>query len=234
MDRRERNSTQTDALLAAFEGFQAGVWTALPGIIQKFDSAKMTVEVQPTIQARWRDPFGNETWQTMPLCLDVPVVFPSGGGFTLTFPLAAGDECLIVFASRCIDAWWQSGGVGVQAEMRMHDLSDGFCLPGPFSQPRVISGISASATQLRSNDGTTFVEVADAAVKVQTTGDVEVVAPSIKLTGAVEITGPVAVTGAVVVSGTVTAADFISPGLPNYSTHRHTIPFVGVTQGPHV
>ena len=31
------------------------------------------------------------------------MVFPGGGGFALTFPVAAGDECLVVFASRCID-----------------------------------------------------------------------------------------------------------------------------------
>ena len=69
----------------------------------------------------------------------MPVVFPGGGGFALTFPVAAGDECLVVFASRCIDAWWQSGGVGEPMEPRMHDLSDGFALIGVRSQPAHVS-----------------------------------------------------------------------------------------------
>lgn len=231
MDRRERQSSATDALLAAFAGFQAGVWTALPGRLVSYDPAKMTVVVQPTIQALWRDPLGAENWQTMPLCLDVPVVFPNGGGCSITFPLKAGDECLVVFASRCIDAWWQSGGIGVQAEMRMHDLSDGFCIPGPRSQPRVLSGASTSALQIRSDDGSAFVEVAAAvphAIKVQTGGNVEITAPLIKLTGDVEITGNVEITGDVEVTGEVTAMDLKTDTYPTgYNLHQH----LGVTPG---
>jgi hypothetical protein len=32
-----------------------------------------------------------------PILNDLPVVFPRGGGVTLTFPIKEGDECLIVF-----------------------------------------------------------------------------------------------------------------------------------------
>lgn len=226
MDRRERNTTLSEAILAAFQGLKAEIWNALPGIIQSFDPAKMTAVVQPSIQALWRDPLGNQTWQTMPLCLDVPVMFPGGGGCTMTFPLVEGDECLLIFASRCIDSWWQSGGVGVQAEMRMHDLSDGFCLPGPRSQPRVLSGVSTSALQIRSDDGSAFVEIGAAAphaISVQTGGDVQIEAPTIKLTGTVKITGDVQITGEVEASGKITAADLVTATLPSYITHRHVV-----------
>jgi hypothetical protein len=205
-------------MLAAFQGLKAEIWNALPGIVQSFDSNKMTVVVQPAIKALWRDPLGNQTWQTLPLCLDVPVVFPGGGGCTITFPLVAGDECLLIFASRCIDAWWQSGGVGVQAELRMHDLSDGFCLPGPRSQPRVLGGISTSALQIRSDDGSAFVEVQTSGshnVNVQTGGTANVQAPNINLTGDVMITGNLAV------SGSLHAADLITPTVPSYNAHIH-------------
>ena len=33
------------------------------------------------------------------------------------------------------DSWWQSGGIGVPIESRMHDLSDGFAILAPTSQP---------------------------------------------------------------------------------------------------
>lgn len=226
MDRRERNTTLSDAILAAFQGLKAEIWNALPGIIQSFDAAKMTAVVQPSIQARWRDPLGNETWQTMPLCLDVPVMFPGGGGCTMTFPLVEGDECLLIFASRCIDAWWQSGGIGVQAEMRMHDLSDGFCLPGPRSQPRVLSGISTSALQIRSDDGTAFIEIntgSPHAISVQTSGTVTVDAAS------------ATINCNVTVNGTVTASNFFTPTVPTgFNAHRHggVIPGGGSTNIP--
>ncbi len=159
MDQRERLDDREEALRIAFEGQQAGIWTALPGILQSFDADKMTAEVQPALQGRLRQLDGSWKDASLPLLLDCPVIFPAGGGFALTFPLAQGDEGLVVFASRCIDAWWYSGGVQKQARARMHDLSDGFFLPGCFSQPRKLSNVSTTKPQFRTADGATYVEL---------------------------------------------------------------------------
>jgi hypothetical protein len=110
-------------------------------------------------------------------------VFPGGGGYTLTFPIAAGDEALVVFSAKCIDAWWAYGGVQVQPELRMHDLSDGFALVGVRSTPRVLSGVSANSAQLRSDNGTAYVELAAGGV-------VNIVAP-----GGLNIHANTAITG---------------------------------------
>lgn len=159
MDRRERMQDGVEALRAALDGRQAEMWTALPGIVESFDPAAMTVSVQPAIRGRVTRPDGSVVSVALPLLVDVPVVFPSGGGFTLTFPVAAGDDCLVVFGSRCIDAWWQSGGVQEPLEARMHDLSDAFCVIGPRSQPRVLSNVSTDDVELRSDDGQACVRI---------------------------------------------------------------------------
>lgn len=159
MDRRERIDDPVEAMRAAMEGFLAETWTSLPGIVQSFDTKAMTVTVQPSIRGRVQQPDGSTISVNMPLLVDVPVIFPSGGGFTLTFPVAQGDECLVVFADRCIDAWWQSGGIGEPLEPRMHNLSDGFALVGPFSQPEVLPDVSAEDVQLRTDDGKASVTI---------------------------------------------------------------------------
>lgn len=161
----------------------ANLWTSIPGIIQSFNAAQQTAVVQPAIMAKQFDINGVAKDVALPLLLDCPVQFPSGGGYTLTFPVAQGDECLVVFSARCIDAWWQSGGVQVQAVLRMHDLSDGFAVLGFSSVPRVVSGISSSTTQLRSNDGAAYFELAAGHVA-------NIVAP-----GGLHITGPVYMNG---------------------------------------
>lgn len=153
MDRRERYDDQVEALRAAMDGRLSEVWTALPGIVQAYDTGAMTVKVQPAIRGRIALPDGSEKKVALPLLVDVPVVFPAGGPFTLTYPIAAGDECLVIFSARCIDAWWQSGDISDPLETRMHDLSDGFALVGPFSQARVLPDVSAENVQLRTNDG---------------------------------------------------------------------------------
>ena len=160
MDPKERYNDPEEAFRTAVKGLLSGLWTALPGIINTVNATAMTVTVQPAIMAQQRLPDGTIQQIKLPLLLDVPIVFQGGGNFIATFPITAGDEALVVFSSRCIDSWWQSGNVQTQAELRMHDLSDGFAIIGPRSQPNVISGgLSTSKAQLRTLDGTTAISV---------------------------------------------------------------------------
>ncbi len=168
----------------AFKSRQAGIWTALPGIIQSFDPVNMTCSIQPAIKAVIFNQDGSASDVALPLLLDCPVQFPSGGGFTVTVPVAPGDECLVIFASRCIDAWWASGGIQSQAELRMHDLSDGFCIPGIKSVPNVLPNLSSTSVQIRSDDGTTFVDVASGSIKLVAPTSVTVESPSSKISAA--------------------------------------------------
>lgn len=216
MDRRERYSDPEEILRGALDNMQRGLWTALPGIVQSFDSAKMTVVVQPSIRARIGLPDGSEQSVALPLLLDCPVVFPCGGGFTLTFPIVSGDECVVVFASRCIDSWWQSGGVQEPAELRMHDLSDGFAFVGARSQPRVLDSISSTGAQLRSDDGATYIEVDADEIKLVAPSKVTITAPDVEVNCTtaevnadtdVAVTSPlVTMSGALQVAGLITGA----------------------------
>lgn len=194
MDPRQRLDSPSTAIQMAAKARQSQIWTALPGIIQSFNAVAMTCEVQPAIQGVLSNPkTGAASTVNLPLLVDCPVQFPGGGGVTLTFPITKGDECLVIFASRCIDAWWQQGGIQPPMVYRMHDLSDGFVLPGVRSQPRVLAGISTTAAQLRSDDGDAYVEV-DPVGHI-----VNIVAP-----GGCNITGPLNVTGAIIATGEVT------------------------------
>jgi hypothetical protein len=175
-DPRERQNDAEEAFRAAWQGLQAGLWTAMPGIIDSFDPVKMTCQVTLSIFGQQRAEDGTIIQIQIKPLQDCPVVFPSGGGFNLTFPLTEGDEVLVVLASRCIDSWWQSGGIQSQAELRMHDLSDGFVLPGVRSQPRVLSGgVSTSATQIRSDDGNTAITLKN--------GEIDIVADKVRIHG---------------------------------------------------
>lgn len=169
MDRRELAGDPVLATLLAFQGLQSEMWTALPGIVIEFNPEMRTCSIQPAIQAGIPNPeTGEREWVNMPILLDCPVVFPGGGGYLLTFPLMEGDEVLVVFSSRCIDGWWESGELVPQMELRMHDLSDGFCIPGIESTPKVSPAISPTDVQLRSKEGDSFVSLGPEGVNVMT------------------------------------------------------------------
>ena len=143
----------------------ADLRVACPGIIQSFDASSQTVTVQLAIREKVNID-GNQEWTDMPVLVDVPIFSPRAGGYVLTFPVAAGDECLVVFGDMCMDAWWQNGGVQNQVDKRRHDLSDGFALVGIWSQPRNVSGYSTSSAQLRNESGTAYVEISGSNVNI--------------------------------------------------------------------
>lgn len=203
-----------EAFRIAFEGKQSQMWTACPGIVTAVDFTNMVLSIQPAIKGVIEDENGAKTYVALPLLINVPIVYPSAGGFTITFPIAVDDEVLVIFASRCIDSWWQSSGIQKPMEARMHDLSDGFAIPGPRSVPRAVPGISATDVQIRNDAGTTY-------IGITTTGKIKMVA-----TGDVEITGNLKATGE------ITAKSATVP--VNLSAHHHTgvTTGAGVTGGP--
>lgn len=222
-NRQELTDDKGILLLAQMRATQQGIWTALPGYVTKFDRLTRTCEVQPTIKVLVLDEKGKQTWVQLPVLVDCPIVYPTGGGYTLTFPLAVGDEVLVVFSSRCIDSWFQSGGVQVQSELRMHDLSDGFVIPGPQSIGSITTNVSDTDVQLRSNDGVATIGIGPSA-QVKLTG----IDISIDAAVAVNITAPtINLNGNVNISGLLTAADLKTPAVLSYNVHQHG----GVTNG---
>jgi hypothetical protein len=138
---------------------------AAPGIIQSFDAVHQTAVVEIAIYERVKTPAGPQL-VSIPALQDVPVVLPRAGGYALTLPIKAGDECLLVFSDMCIDLWWSRGGIQPQFEIRRHDLSDAFCIPGPWNQKRLLQNYSTTSAQLRSEDRSVIVDLAASTVTV--------------------------------------------------------------------
>ncbi len=167
---------------------------SLPGIVQSFDPATCTCTIQPAIAGQGVDENGKIQSAPLPMLTDVPVIFPRGGGCTITFPVKAGDECLVIFSDRCIDFWWQNGGVQEPVDPRQHDLSDAFAIVGPQSQAQKISGISTTSVQVRTDDGSSFIELMQG-------GNVNITTPLLTVNGNVQVNGTVTSTGDQVAKG---------------------------------
>lgn len=152
---RDHQLVGSDAARQTVNSRLVEVHTMLPGIIESFDPDTQTARVQPAIKRI----FTEQGPVPIPVCVDVPVEFPGGGDFFLTFPVKPGDECVLAFSERCIDRWHVMGGVQDPDEYRMHSYSDGVARVGLNSQPRKIPSFNPTDAEFRSRDGSVKVQL---------------------------------------------------------------------------
>jgi hypothetical protein len=138
------------------------IWTALPGRIKSFDPARQTATVEVLYKPRLN---GQPT--AMPDLVEVPVVFPRGGGSALTFPIKAGDGVQLQFQSRDMGNWYASGEASEAGSARMHDLSDAVAIPGLNHSGKVLTNFDNSTIAMQSEDGTKRISLDPQTGKVQ-------------------------------------------------------------------
>lgn len=185
---------------------QSNVYTAIPARVLSFNGHTVTCEVMIT-----RD--GLE----LPPLADVPVQFPHAGGFCMTVPIKAGDEGLVVFSSRCIDGWYQSGEKSKPLDNRINDLSDGIFIVGVNSLPKKIPDFYHNGASIQTDDGATHIRLTNGTIYI--TGDVVHVGNNTQA-GDYTQTGNILQTGNTTSSGTVTASS-VSGGGITLETHTH-------------
>lgn len=160
---QQLTATPEEAHAAQIEGRLKDLHTCLPGIIASFDPDTQMASVQPAIQRI----FTEKGAVNLPLCVDVPVAFPGGGDFFLTFPVKAGDECILMFSERAIDNWHASGGTQTPAEYRLHDLSDGIAIVGLNSQPHKLAALQMTGAELRTRSRSTYIRLEDGTIYIK-------------------------------------------------------------------
>jgi hypothetical protein len=138
------------------------------GTIQSFNSTAQTVTAtinykKTTLQANALGVYG-PVLIDYPILVDVPAVILQGGPTYLTFPIAKGDNCLILFNDKDIDNWFSSGQIMAVATQRSHSFSDGIALIGirPMTNPL----LNYDTTRAVLGNGQTVVGVGPTLIKL--------------------------------------------------------------------
>lgn len=147
-----------------------GIHTACPATIISFDAGSCIATVNPSMVFYKCD---DETIN-YPVITNVPVFMPHAGSAQITYPVKAGDSCLLVFAERSIDEWLGKGSTD-NHDPRRYDLTDAFCFVGMMP----VQSISADN-----------VEVINAGTKISVTPS-----NTINIVGNINVQGSITCTG---------------------------------------
>ena len=150
----------------------SNIHTAMPGRVVSYDPSTNRASVQPNGDYKSEDGRNIQ----YPIIHNVPIHFPMGQGGTagITFPINAGDGCLLVFSETQNDDFL-GGNKGDSEDSRRHSLNDAIAIPGVYAgaAPSNVSHpgdvcVFKGGTILRISDGS--VEIMGATLTVS--GDV--------------------------------------------------------------
>lgn len=153
MSQYQRSPTFGQVIDRLRETTKAQIRVALPCKVLLYDPVTQTVDVQPLIDDRIQQEDGTFTALPFPVLPHVPVAFPAGGGFRLTFPLQLGDTGQVLFNDLSIDTWQNQGGHAQAPDGRRHDISDAVFYPGLHADPQAWHGASVNAVTLGADTG---------------------------------------------------------------------------------
>lgn len=171
------------------------------GIVQEFDETNQTAKVRLALKrVESVAPDGTQTLKERPILLQCPVHILSGGDGYITFPISAGDECIVLFNDREIDNWWNTGEVSAPSTSRFHDASDALVIVGVRSLQKAIADYFVSGIRLQ-----------QAASKIELDGtDIDSTAGNWTQNGNMTITGNHTVQVNLVVQGNMTIQGNVS------------------------
>lgn len=138
------------------------LYVSEPGQIVTINTALWTAQVQPAFKRVQED----GTVVNRPILPDVPIWIPGGGGAWLQFPIAPGDNGLLVYMDRDMGTWFIQGGQAPPPTYRKHDVSDAVFFPA-------LKPLSTTAPAIPS-DRARLISAGGAEVAVTTAGLVSI------------------------------------------------------------
>lgn len=153
-------TTLTDAVRSAIQYHFTGVHTAIPATFVSFDETNRSATVQPSINKNYMD----GTTARLPVIHKVPVMFPFGGGSSVTFPINEGDYCLLIICERSLEEWKRLGIDEKPIDRRKFNLSDAVAIPGlvPFTET------------MQPIDGNFSIRYGDSSITITQSGEIQI------------------------------------------------------------
>ncbi len=106
-----------------------------------------------------------------PPIVDCPTIILGGGPAALTFPIAQGDECLVLFNDRDIDNWYSGAANGPVATPRLHAFADAIVLVGLRSLANTLTDYDTERAVFRFGNARVTVGETEATVEFGDEGD---------------------------------------------------------------
>ncbi len=155
--------TWADVIRSAIAAELAELHTGLPAKVVAFDASKQAVNVQPLLKRVYLnedDEPGDAI--DLPMITNVPISYPAGGGWSITWDLQADDIVYLAPVERSLDRWKEAdaGKTVDPIDARRFGLSDVVAIPGIRPRTAPLAGVARGGLRLGKDDGSTEIKIA--------------------------------------------------------------------------
>jgi phage baseplate assembly protein gpV len=214
------------------------ILTHYPGKIVEFDPIKQVAKVQVMREQYNNNLYSLYTEYAFPILQDVPVQFPQGGGYFLTFPVAVGDNCMLDFCDKGITHWKYEGaakigtfgsGMPKPDYFRAYNINDAVAMVGYNPIPQAIPEFNATSTELRdASRGQRVTMLPTGKMEIVTQSELDITAPETIINGNTTMNGNLHVTGTITCDDVISSQVDVLAKTVSLLTHLTT----GVMPGP--
>ena len=126
MNRDTDYANMAQAIRFAIRQSLKDLYICMPGIVESYDAETQRAVVKGALKVvtTKKEEIDREAIH------NVPVVFPSGGGFAMTFPLEQGDPVLLVYSQRGLANWKKTFDVAAPDIIGFFSEKDAIAIPG--------------------------------------------------------------------------------------------------------
>ena len=160
--------TLAEILRVAAENRERDLFVAFVGVVEKFTPGPPgppVVDVLPVIKRALSDTDGKIVHEDLPVVQNVPVVYPSATGVSMTWPITKGDHVLCVCTNWSHQQWRETGSPSEPGDLRTHEVGNALAIAGVLPK----SGTLPMGTGI---------EVRAPDINVETTANVDVTTPA--------------------------------------------------------
>jgi hypothetical protein len=127
------------------ESHMSSVHVHAPARVTAFDATKRTCSVEPLVKRPVTSDEDEVTYEDSAIVDGVPVLYPGGAAFTLTWELAAGDVVLLAYLDFSPATWLAKGAPAEAGDVRQH--SESYPVAIPFYRPSGGAGVVDPGTR---------------------------------------------------------------------------------------
>lgn len=150
------NLSDREALDLVLAEFKGEIHTCFPARVLTYNAEAQTVDVRPAVvrTVTSENPDDAIFYEELPDIYAVPVQWPRGAGFALTFPIAVGDWVMVHCAENALHVWRQRGIApskpGINDE---HGLNGCLAFPGCYPDKERLGSVNVLGAELRGPNG---------------------------------------------------------------------------------